>query len=41
MSWMDGDGVIQGTESFETSEQNLIEKVGEIESQTLATGQFF
>lgn len=34
MSWMDGDGVIQGTESFETSEQNLIEKVGEIESQT-------
>ncbi len=31
---MNGDGEIQGTDSFDTSEKNLIEEVGEIEAQT-------
>jgi hypothetical protein len=34
MSWMNGDGRIQGTSSFGTSEKNLIEEVEGIEAQT-------
>lgn len=34
MSWINGDGEVQGTNSFATSEKNLIEGVQEIEAQT-------
>lgn len=34
MSWMNSDGEIQGTDTFATSEKNLIEGVREIEAQT-------
>jgi transposase len=34
MSWMNGDGEVQGTGSFTTSEKNLIEEVLGIEAQT-------
>lgn len=34
MSWMSGDGEVQGTGSFATSEKNLLKEVGGIEAQT-------
>jgi hypothetical protein len=34
MSWMNSDGEIQGTDTFATSEKNLIEGARGIEAQT-------